>query len=297
MWTSKLLIVKRFLTFLLLLALAGARPNLGQPVSTGAQSPLPGQALVDKALANELAAAQDASHPMCYQLYKTSPRLSTTKEILETKDGGVARLLSVNNQPLSDDDEQKEQARLAELVADPGKQRRRKQSEDADSGRALNVLRVLPAAFLYQYAGSADSPSGMIEKFTFRPNPHFYPPDFETQVLTQMAGEIWIDPAHERVVRLEGHLQHDVDFGWGILGRLSNGGWITIDQADVGGGVWRIVRFEMKMSGRVVFKNRVFDTTEEESHFAPLPMGLSYQKAIEMVRNGPEATAAKSSAK
>jgi len=32
-----------------------------------------------------------------------------------------------------------------------------------------------------------------------------------------MTGELWIDAAQERVVRLEGHLQRDVDFGWGIL--------------------------------------------------------------------------------
>ena len=42
-----------------------------------------------------------------------------------------------------------------------------------------------------------------------------------------MIGEIWIDPVHQRVVRLEGHLQQDVDFGWGILGRLNKGGWIA----------------------------------------------------------------------
>ena len=60
-----------------------------------------------------------------------------------------------------------------------------------------------------------------------------------------MTGEIWIDPVHERVVRLEGHLQQDVDFGWGILGRLNKGGWIVIEQADVGERQWRIVHFQM----------------------------------------------------
>ena len=50
-----------------------------------------------------------------------------------------------------------------------------------------------------------------------------------------MAGEIWIDPVQERVVRLAGSLQQDKDFGWGILGELDKGGWVEIDQADVGG--------------------------------------------------------------
>jgi hypothetical protein len=244
--------------------------------------------LVERALANELAAAQDASHPMRYQLRKTSPRFTSTKEIFETKDGGVARLVSIFDKPLSPADEQKEQERLAALLADPGKQRRRKQAEDDDTGRALKVLRALAAALLYQYAGSTDGPAGKVEKFTFRPNPSFSPPDLETQVLTQMAGEIWIDPEHQRVTRLEGHLVQDVDFGWGILGRLNKGGWIAIDQADLGGGLWRIVRFQMVMSGRVVFRNRVFDTTEDQTHFAPVPSGLSYQEAIKLLCQGPQ---------
>jgi hypothetical protein len=101
-----------------------------------------------------------------------------------------------------------------------------------------------------------------------------------------MAGEIWIDPVHLRVARLEAHLQQDVDFGWGILGRLNKGGWIVVEQAEVSGGQWRTVRFQMQLSGRVVFKNRVFDTTEVQSNYAPLPVGMTYQKAIETLLSG-----------
>ncbi len=224
---------------------------------------------------------------MCYQLRKISPRYSTTKKICETGDGEVARLIAINDMPLSAADAAKEEARLSALLSDSGKQRRRKQAEDQDQERVLKVLRALHAAFAYQDAGPADGPSGKIEKFSFQPNAGFTPPDLETQVLTAMTGEIWIDPAHLRVVRLEGHVEHDVDFGWGILGRLNKGGWIAIDQADLGQGEWRIVRMQMVMSGRVLLKQRNFDTTEEETHFAPAPAGMSYEKAIAMLRADP----------
>ena len=286
----------RLFSVLLLLAVAACRPGQTQRQSGsgGANPAQPGQglAILNRALANEYKAAQDASYPMRYELRKTSPHWSSTKKICETKDGDVARLVELNGQPLSSADEQKEEARLTELAGDPAKQHRRKQAEDADQGRVLKVLRVLPSAFVYQDAGagdgpagkSGDSPSSRIQKFTFRPNPAFSAPDLETQVLTQMAGEIWIDPVHLRVVRLEGHLVQDVDFGWGILGRLNKGGWIAIDQADVGGGQWRTVHFKMVMSGRVVWKTRVFDTSEDESGYEPVPPGLGYQKAIEILR-------------
>lgn len=265
---------------------------LGCVPAGGAQAPQPTtsapQALVQRALGNELHAAEDPGHPMRYRLRKTSPRLTTVKLIVDSKDGGVARLIAVNGQPLSPADEQKEQARLGALLADPGRQHHRKQGEAEDAGRAMKVLRALPSAFVYEPvppdANTATPAAGPLVKFTFKPNPAFNAADLETQALTVMTGEIWIDAAHERVTHLEGHLDRDVDFGWGLLGRLNKGGTIAIDQAEVGAGQWRIVHFQMRMSGRVLFKAKIFDTIEDESDFEAVPPDLSYQKAIEILR-------------
>jgi hypothetical protein len=272
------MIVRPFTSLILILPLVAT--SAGQRGAAHGDS----GAVVRRALINEAHAAQDAHHPMRYRLRKSSPRLISTKDIFETKDGAVARLVAINDRPLSASDEQKEQARLDLLLSDPSKQRHRKQAEDEDSARALKVLRTLPDAFVYQDVGPAEGPAGAVEKFTFKPKPGFDPPDLETEVLTQMTGEIWIDVAQERVTRLEGHLQEDVDFGWGILGRLNKGGWIEIEQADVGEHHWRVVHFKMSMSGRVVFRNKVFDTTEDQSMYAPLPEDLGYQQAIQMLR-------------
>ncbi len=254
------------------------------PVSAQNPASLHDGAEVQRALSAELKAAQDTGHPMRYRLRKSTPRLTSIKEIVETKDGAVARLLSINDKPPSEADRQKDDVRLDALLADPTRKHRRKQNEQDDMGRAVKVLRALPKAFLYQYAGSTANGAATLDRFTFTPNPKFSSPDLETQVLTEMTGEILVDPVHERVVRLEGHLRHDVDFGWGILARLNKGGWIVLEQANVGADQWRIVHFQMVMSGRVLIKTRSFDTTEEETQFAPVPVGLSYQQAIQLLR-------------
>ena len=188
--------------------------------------------------------------------------------------------------PSAQEQDSREQSRLNGLMADPGKQRHRKQAEDDDTARALKVLRALPRAFVYRYAGPG--PDGKVQRFAFTPNPRFSPPDLETQVLTAMSGELWIDPVQARVVRLSGTITQDVDFGWGILGRLYKGGWIVIDQADMGGGIWRIVKLQMSMSARVVIRTRNFVTTEIESQFAPVPSSLGYRDAIAMLRGTTE---------
>ena len=278
--------MRRILFILLLLTPAVAPGGKSAQTNAAALTPIQAQALVERALTTELRTVQDPTHPMRYLLHKTSPRLTTTKEIFETRDGDVARLVALFDRPLSEAEEQQEQARLDGLLSDPGRQRHRKQSEEGDMGIVLRLLRMLPKAYLYQYAGSGAGPQGNVEKFTFRPNPNFNPPDLESQALTAMTGEIWIDAAHERVVRLEGHLQQDTNYGWGILGKLDKGGWIVIEQADAGGGQWRIARFKMRMDLRVLFKTRNIDTAEEMTRYEPVPLGINYRQAIQMLRTG-----------
>jgi hypothetical protein len=220
---------------------------------------------------------------MRYRLRKTSPRLTATKELIETRDGDVARLVSLFDRPLSPVDEQKEQARLDALARNPNRQQHRKQSEEADTAIVLKLLRIMPQAFLYDYAGAGIGPTGSVEKFTFHPDPRFHPSDIETQALTAMKGDLWVDASQKRVTKLEGHLQQDTEYGWGILGKLDKGGWIVFDQADIGGHQWRIVRFQMKMEVRVLFRNKSFDTLEEMTGYAPVTAGMDYQQAIQLL--------------
>jgi len=285
----KLEIVRTILRFFLLYSFAGAA--LGQPVAASL-TPTEAQALVARALATESHAAQELtalSHPMRYRLHKSSPRMTSTKEIAETRDGDVARLVAINDQPLSQLDEQQEQARLDALLSDPSRQRHRKQSEDNDTARAMKVLRVLPNAFLYQFTGMGTAATGTVAKFTFKPNPQFAPPDLETGVLTAMAGEIWVDPLQERVVHLAGSLQQDKEIALGIV-QMDKGGWVEIDQADVGGHQWRIIRLRLKMDMRIVFKGKSSDSVQEFTQFRPLPVNLDYRQAIQMLRGGPPAS-------
>jgi hypothetical protein len=289
------MVVRRSFLLLFLLPWAVLSPVVsgGQsaPAAQPALAPAQAQAMVERALATELRTAQDPDHPMRYRLRKRSPRLTSTKEIIETSDGDVARLVSVFDKPLSPADEQMEQARLDALLSDPSRQRHRKQSEEGDMRIVLKLLRMLPQAFLYEYAGAGAGLAGKVEKFAFRPDPNFSPPDLEAQALTAMSGELWIDAAEGRVTRLEGHLQQDTDYGWGILGKLDKGGWIVIEQANVGQGQWRIARFQMKMNLRVLFKTRSFDTVEEMTGYAPAPVGIDYRQAIQMLRGGTGGTA------
>jgi len=46
---------------------------------------------------------------------------------------------------------------------------------------------------------------------------------------------------------------------------------------------------QLEMTLRVLFKTRIINTTEQMSRFAPVPTGMDYRQAIQMLRSGPAA--------
>ena len=109
--------------------------------STAIASPqAPGEAAVDpvalvrNASWNELHSSGPPS-PVRYKLRKQDAKSITTKEIVETKDGDVARLIARNDQPLTPAENQAELARLNDLLAHPEIQEHRHKREQEDSGR------------------------------------------------------------------------------------------------------------------------------------------------------------------
>ena len=283
------------LTAMVLLALSAnsahflfAQPA-GEGAASGSQTPPQlsndeAQAMVKRVLQMELNSAEDTSHPMQYRLRKMSPRVATTKMIVETKDGDVAHLVAINDGPLSAQDQQNEDARLQGLLNDPSLQRHRQEREQSDSQRARKIIRALPDAFLYTYGGVVDTPQGPSYRLNFQPNPNFDPQNLEAQMLKGMAGELWIDVAQQRVTRLQCKRIKDVDYGFGILGKLDQGGTLLLEQADIGNHQWRTTKMVLVMDARFLIKTVKLDTTLDLSQYTPVAAGMSYRQAIQMLQ-------------
>jgi hypothetical protein len=242
-------------------------------------------ALVRRATQNRLDA--DRTHrPLRYLLRKIDERRDTTKDIIETSEGDVARLVAINGQPLSTEANQAEQNRLNTLTNHPEIQEHRHQREQKDAARVNRLMSLLPDAFLYHLEETVDCSGHPCYRLTFTPNPHFAPPDVEASIFRGLAGELWIDQAQERLTRLDAHVIATVDFGWGILGKLDKGGTILLEQADIGGGDWELTSLKLKLRGKALMvKSLSIQITEQASHFSPVPPGVDYRKAIELLEN------------
>ena len=222
-----------------------------------------------------------------YRQHKVDPKGSVVKEIVETKDGDVARLIEKDGKPLPPEEEHAEINRLNNLLAHPEIQEHRHKKEQEDSARGDEMVRMLPDAFLFTSDGMVEGPNGPCYRLKFRPNPAFTPPDREGEVYHGMVGELWVDQAQLRLVKIDAHLISDVNFGWGVLGRLYKGGSILVENADVGLHHWETVHMKLRLQGKVLMMKSVdFSTTEDFSGFEVQPQELGYQEAIRLLQKG-----------
>ena len=265
---------------LILPAIAPAWLSSAQTAPPAAMDPT---ALVRRAMQHRQDAGRN-HRPLRYLLRKTDERHDTTKDIIETKDGDVARLVAVNGRPLSDQADQAELDRLKTLANHPEIQEHRRKRELEDADRVSRLMRLLPDAFLYRFEDLAPCTGGQCYRLSFSPNPRFDPPDEEANIFRGMAGEVWIDQAQERMTRLDAHFISNVAFGWGIVGRLDKGGTILLEQADIGGHDWEVTGMKLNLNGKILmFKALTVQITEERNHFSPVPPDLDYRKAIQLL--------------
>ena len=241
--------------------------------------------LVKEAVENEAHAANDNTYYM-YRTRKETSKGTELKQYVETTQGTVGRIIAYNDKPLDTAQQQAEDARLARIVNDPRELAKKRQSQKVDSDRVTRMVRTLPDAFYYDFAGKETAPNGHeIVKLKFRPNPNFDPPSREQQVFTGMNGTMLIDATAERIAEINGTLFRDVGFGWGILGHLDKGGRFIVTQADVGDGHWQTVRSTLNFTGRALLFHAInIQSTETSSDFHRLPSNLTFAQGVELCK-------------
>jgi len=236
--------------------------------------------LVRQVVANETQLVDsDHSHWM-YRQHHVEDGKDTLKECVDTDQGALCRLIAEGGHPLSQSEQAKEKERLAELVKNPERQRKLQEARKKDGDQALKMLKMLPNAFHYEYAGT----EGDLVKLKFVPNPQFTPPDRESRVFHAMVGFMWVNRDAKRLVELSGKLTRDVDFGFGLLGHLYRGGTFQVKRADVGDGHWETTLLDVKIRGKALFFKTInADQRETTDNFAKAPGKLTMAEGMKML--------------
>jgi len=158
-------------------------------------------ALVRRAVQKETSAVETDTDYWRYRLRKETASGSQVKDMVETKNGIVARLIAVNDQPLTVEQRTLDDQRLAKLIADPEEQRKKQREQVDEANRVLSLIRALPDALLYQYVGKENVNGRETIRLKFTPNPKFSPTTRETYVYKGAGGFLLIDAAAGHISR------------------------------------------------------------------------------------------------
>ena len=279
--------------WILLLAAAGFA---GQPETINANHD-PAD-VVRKVVQNEIKAANDDSAHFLFWGTKTTPQGSTTRIYVETKEATAGLVVAYNGKPLTPQQRRDEEARVERFIKNPEELKKKREQERGYAERSLRIIRALPDAFLFEYAGEEEGSEsigragGPLVKLTFRPNPHYQPPSRVEEVLTAMEGYVLVDATDYRFASIDGTLTREVGFGWGILGHLDRGGRFVVQQKQVQqkqvqqqDSFWETSSMTLSFTGKIMlFKNLSISSTEVFSDFKQVPSDLTFAQAVEMLK-------------
>lgn len=243
-----------------------------------------------KTVANEIKASKDDSARFMFRSTKTTPKGSVTKIYIETKEATAGMVVAYNGKPLTPEQRKAELVRIERFLKNPDELEKKRRQEQQDTDRTMRIVRALPDAFLYEYAGQqlgtagVGKPGDLLVALNFRPNPKYEPPSRVEQVLTGMEGVVLLDTRGHRLASIDGHLFKEVSFGWGILGHLDKGGHFLVQQQEITDNYWAISSMKLDITGKVLLvKSLVFSMTEVFSDFKPVPKDITFAQAVELL--------------
>ena len=224
---------------LLLASLSSAQTSDGRP---------PANQFVRQIIDNELQAEKnDRSHWMLRLETRKSGK-TEVREVVETKDGDLDWLISVNGKPLPEDQRHEREQGLQRLINNPAELKKSQREKDEDQVRSERLLKTLPDALVFEYGEQR----GDLVELKFKSNPHFRPPSHEAAAVHAMEGVLWVNGKQKRLAEISGHLKHPVKFGGGLLGHLDAGGHFYVKQEEVQPGYWELAVLDVDMKGKAL---------------------------------------------
>ncbi len=233
-------------------------------------------------VANERAAAQ-RREPFAYTSFERSDRTGGrlwTERAVDLEQGRLLRLIAVDGKPVSAEQDAAEKARLNRIAADPSDWLKAEQARRNDAKHLSQLLQLLQDAFVFEPAGR----DGDTLKLNYRGSPNYQPKTFEERILWSMRGTVVVDTRALRLRSVEGKLDEDVTYGFGILATIHAGSSFLTERIPLEGGTWKTSVVDTDIRGRALF----FKTISRNDHavhkdFQPLPDATTVQQAVTLL--------------
>ena len=217
-----------------------------------------------------------------YEVEKEEDGKKQFKEVVQTREGTLERLIATDGRVLSFAKQQEEAIRIENLVKNTQERQRLEELRKKDAKECEAFLRMIPDAFLFTYQGQ----EGGFAKLSFKPNPSFQPSSRAAHVLHAMEGEILVQSKEQRLAAINGRLVEDVKFGGGLLGHLDKGGTFSVRRTALGPAQWMLIAMDVNMNGKALFFKTIAVQQKEYRHnFRKLPDDLTLTDAAHILTN------------
>ena len=258
-----------------------------QALDTVHSAALPAATWVQAAADNEVRIIDEDSFPLRYRVHKIDSKGDVVREVIDARDGSVARTIQRDGKPLTQEQDKAERDRLEEILADPTEFFKHQKRNGSARSYASSLVKLIPTAMLYTYTPGQPQPAnapGPQVVVDFKPDPNFQPPTMTAQLLTGLEGRLWIDRRTQRLTRVEGRVVKPVNFGWGVLAHVYPGGTIEFEQAEVAPGHWIYSHVDENITIREMMLHTITEKqqmTARDAH--PMPASLGYRDAIHLL--------------
>jgi len=243
--------------------------------------------LAAEAAANELLALHHKGSYLRYRMETINERGDQVRDVIESKDGTVARLILKDGKPLTAEQDKAERQRLNDMIASPAAYAKHVKNTESEKSMADKLVPLIPDAMINTFtpgqpqSGKNGGAPEIVLDYT--PNPKFVPPSTQAQALTGLQGRVWIDAKTHYVVRMEGTVFRPVNFGWGVLAHIYPGGKLEMNQTNTGDNRWIFTDFSMELSVRALMVKKLdIRSSAKSSNYQKLEP-MSYQDAIRLL--------------
>jgi hypothetical protein len=245
---------------------------------------VPPRSLVVDAAANELIALHHKDSYLRYRMETVNEKGDQVRDVIESKDGTVARLIMKDGKPLEGEQDKAERQRLTDMISSPAAYAKHVKNTESEKKMADTLVPMMADAMINTYApGQPQSgrnrgaPEIVLD---YTPNPKWVPPSTQAQALTGLQGRVWIDAKTHYVVRMEGTIFRGVNFGWGVLAHIYPGGKMEMNQVNVGGNRWIFTDFSMELTVRALMVKTLKIHNSAKASGFQIIAPMSYQDAI-----------------
>ena len=259
--------------------------------ATPATSPLsvPAKQWVADACANEVKVLKIDNTFLRYEVHIVDSKGDKVRDVIESRDGTVARMVMHDGRPLTKDEDDAERTRLQAMLDSPAAFARHIKTDQQGKKFAVEIIGQIPAAMLVSYTAgqpqraghNASEPAEVVIDFT--PDPEWKAPTLTSEALTGMRGRAWIDPQTHYLTRLEGEIFRAVNLGWGLFARLYPGGSVTFDQIRVADQRWIFSQFSQHILVRALMVKTIKQDAEIRGTAYHEIAPVSYQDAIHLL--------------